>query len=465
MTNFTSIVSVSVSLTQAPAPNTLQKSGALLTQGGSNTAPGTLTLCSTLSNLVSILAPVLAITSMTETSNVVTATTTSPHGWNVADIISVTIAGVTPSGYNGTFQATVTGASTFTYPLAASPGAVTIEGTAILAAVNELLQMGTTYFAQSAAPPVWVLELGESDPAAGPALLTAFITSFGNRMASQPPGIYSYLVPREWDGLSQFLAMIINYNANGALTYFYVTTTVANRAIYAGNKSVFALVESPNVAATEFSLASVFAVTLSASPSSTNRVTPLSYSFLFGVTAYPTPGNANVFTELATANVGWVGTGAEGGLTNTICFQGQFQDGKPWNFWYGADWANINCHLATANEVINGSNNPLAPLDYDQNGINRLQNRVAQTMGSAITNGLANGVLKTYQLPAATFATNFENGLYVGQIAVNAEPYFTYVAENPNDYGQGVYNGIAIADTPARGFLHVSILLNVTTII
>jgi hypothetical protein len=54
-------------------------------------------------------------------------TTSVPHG--LVSGLSVTIAGVTPAGYNGTYIITVTSPTTFTFALAANPGPGTTFGT------------------------------------------------------------------------------------------------------------------------------------------------------------------------------------------------------------------------------------------------------------------------------------------------------------------------------------------------
>lgn len=63
----------------------------------------------------------------TWSTNVVTLTTTAAHGFATGDVIDV--ASVTPSGYNGTYTITVTGASTFTYALNSDPGTYSSGGT------------------------------------------------------------------------------------------------------------------------------------------------------------------------------------------------------------------------------------------------------------------------------------------------------------------------------------------------
>lgn len=71
--------------------------------------------------------PVAAITSLVWANGIVTATTTAPHGIRTPAAL-LTVSGAVPVGYNGTFPCRLTGASTFTYPLAANPGAETTPG-------------------------------------------------------------------------------------------------------------------------------------------------------------------------------------------------------------------------------------------------------------------------------------------------------------------------------------------------
>jgi hypothetical protein len=65
------------------------------------------------------------VTSITQSGNVATVTTSSPHGLGSnGSQFYVEIAGVTggtASAYNGKFTVTITGASTFTYPVSGSP--------------------------------------------------------------------------------------------------------------------------------------------------------------------------------------------------------------------------------------------------------------------------------------------------------------------------------------------------------
>ena len=453
------IVTVNVSQQLAPAPNTLQKTGAFVSQGGTNTSPGTLTLITSLADLTAILSAAKALTSLAWSSSVVTGTTTIGHGWNIGDTVEVTIAGAVPAGYNGTFNATITGANSFTYPLVANPGAETTPGTVILTDTSELLAMGTTFFAQGSQQSVYVLELGEGTVSAGVTALTAYLTA-------NPGTIYSFLLPREWDNNSAFLAFLANQNGTTAKVYFFVTTTVGTYNNYpATSKAAFLFVESPTATSTEFGCAAPFWVTLNYAPSSTNKVTPLAFSYLIGVTPYPLSGNGATLAALKTAGVNYAGTGAEGGLSNVILFWGTLGDKSQYNYWYSVDWAQIQVEQALANAVINGSNNPLAPLLYNQQGINVLQNAAAVTISNAVTYGLATGSVVQTQLSASEFAANFQAGKYLGQLAINAEPFLTYTAENPSDYGIGKYAGLALVYTAARGFEQIIVDLTATNFV
>jgi hypothetical protein len=57
----------------------------------------------------------LPVTLITSAGTVATVTTASPHGLATGAVVQAKITGATPSAYNGTFSATVTGPSTFTY--------------------------------------------------------------------------------------------------------------------------------------------------------------------------------------------------------------------------------------------------------------------------------------------------------------------------------------------------------------
>lgn len=74
----------------------------------------------------------LTVSTLTQSNGTATATTSGAHGLSDGD--PVTIAGATPSGYNGAVNVTVTGSTTFTYPVSSAlstPATGTITATPV----------------------------------------------------------------------------------------------------------------------------------------------------------------------------------------------------------------------------------------------------------------------------------------------------------------------------------------------
>jgi len=443
------IVTVNVSQLIAPTPSKLQQTGAFISQGGTTTAPGTMTLLTQLSDLTPVINGGHALTSITWAASVATVTTAAPHGFTIADTLLITIVGATPVGYNGTFTATITGTSTFTYPLVVNPGSSDATGTYTLEDVAELNAMATTFFAQGSSQAVYVLELGPGNAADGVTYLTNWITA-------SPQFFYAYLVPRAWASASTYWAMVAAFEAPTKKTYFFTTMTNGNYTNFTNlMKSVVGLIEAPGIPVTEFSLAAPFWVMLHQLPSTTNKVTPFCFAFLFGVTPYPTMGNGALLSTYATANVNIVGTGAEGGIAEAVLLYGTTMDGNDFTYWYSVDWVQINVDLGVSNAIINGSNNPINPLYYNQAGINVLQSVIANTMNSAVTFGLALFSSIQLSLDGPALDLGLDNQSFVGFTVVNAIPFITYSEENPSDYSIGRYAGFSVVYTPSRGFRQI----------
>jgi hypothetical protein len=453
------IINVTVSSNLASTPSNLQQQGAAVSQGGTTLGANGTKLLTAASDLTSILAAPLALTSLTWAAGVATATAAaSIPGLSVGETFITTVAGTTPAGYSALVQATITGANTFTYALATDPGTETIPGTYTPPGVGELSAMIASFFGQGTAQAVSVLELGAGDGTSGPPLLDTWI---GNN----PKTFCRFLVPRNWDGTAAFLALIANYEALDAKVYFHPTTTTVNYTNYTSvMKDVVSIVEAPSIPLTEFDAAAEFQHALSYAPSSSNRMTPNAFAYLYGVTAYPSSGNQTLLKALLAAGTNFVGTGAEGGLSNNLIRNGTCQDKNDVSYWFSVDWVQINGEIQLAAAVINGSNNPLAPLYYDQQGINTLQDTLVEVVNTAISYGLANGTVTRVTLSPAQFSANINNGLYPGMCVVNAVPFSTYTALNPSDYGNKVYNGLSVLYLVQNGFVQIGFNVTITNL-
>jgi hypothetical protein len=243
-----SIVKLNVTQQVGAAPATLQQTGALISQGATTTSAGSSTLLTQVSDLTAILTGAKAITSAVLTAGTVTVTCTTAHGFTVGDTLYLTIAGVAPTGYNGTFLCTVTTSTQFTYALSGSLASGT-GGVYTPEDVAELVAMVNTYFAQGAINGVYVLELGAGNANDGVAALTSYLNANPNvnYTAGAAGYYYAYLVPRTWDANANFLALVAQYESPTSQTYFFVTTTLGSYTAYTNlMKCVYATIESPN---------------------------------------------------------------------------------------------------------------------------------------------------------------------------------------------------------------------------
>ena len=137
-------------------------------------------------------------------------------------------------------------------------------------------------------------------------------------------------------------------------------------------------------------------------------------------------------------------------------------DGRDFQYWYATDWAQITLKLNLSNAIINGSNNPVNPLYFDQNGINRLAQVVASTMSSGSTFGLVLFPPKLLGLDGPILDQVLDANTYVGFTIINAVPFINYVQENPGDYKAGIYKGLSVIFVPKRGFDNIQINLVVS---
>jgi hypothetical protein len=449
-------------------------------------------------SFTSLLTPPIAITSAVWAAGVVTVTTTAPvSGVTVGDTPHLVITGFTPTAFNGRFTCTFTAASTFTYPITTNPGSTSVVGIANWASVIELQQMATTYFGQGNAVGPWVLELGYQSS------INNKVTALQNWLNQNPLTIYGFLMPREfgsdplalppWSGPpavppapTPWMNLLQQYQSPERMEYFWITviqaTTLTLGPTY---KDVVAMIEAPaltdptivsvngtpgipnvNDPNGEFTLAAMFYNALAYRPSNTNRVAPMAFKYLYGVTEYPQKNNGPLLVGFKQNKINYVTTGAEGGISFTMVYEGVTLDGHDYfNWWYTIDWVQINVNLDLSNAIINGSNNPLAPLYYNQDGINYLETVLYGTMQDAQTFGMVLGTINMTQLDGPDLTAAINGGTFAGQCDVNAVPFLNYTLANPGDYKIGEYDGLSALFIPARGFIHILVNIVATDLV
>lgn len=434
------IVTVNVSQTIGATPSKLQQMSAILSFGATlqkKGEPVLLTQASDITDAVSITIESLSAEAATYGSDVFLALPEgSDAGRDAGTEISVTISGCTPSKWNGTYTATVTDARHFTWTITESSldgkpdtlGHMTLEGS------DDLVTAVDTFFAQGSSVATYLLELGYQTNGTKDA-----VAALKTYIEEPLKRFYAYLVPEDWKAESDFIALAKLYTANTAKQYFFVLEDTPDDtnyvSPYSGIKSIVAVAD--DTYPTTNAAAAVMWNLVSASPSEINKVPPMAFRFLQSVNA--NAAKNSILTTMINQNINYVDTGAEGGISNTMLVPGVTSDGNDMTYWYSVDWVQINVDMQLANAVINGSNNAINPLYYNQDGIDRLQQVAQGVFNSGVTYGLVNGSPE-----------------------VQAIKFKTYTTDNPDDYAKGRYAGLSATYTPMRGFMSIVFNINVT---
>lgn len=434
------IVTVNVSQTIGATPSNLQQMSAVISTGATLQKVGEPVLITQDSEITDLVKNAIGTLKAETASFGAEVTMTLPTGVvidrDAGSEIDITVSGCSPSSWNGTFTATLVGTSTLTWAITGSSlsGQPTTIGEFSLAGSEQLVTAVNTFFAQGNSVGIYLLELGFHEAKVGEE-----VAALKTYMEEPIQRFYAYLVPATWDADPDFITLSKLYTSNESKQYFFVLTGLpANTNAlnpYAGIKSVITV--NDDTYPTTNAAAAMMWNLVSASPSEINKVPPMAFRFLQAVNA--NKAKASILSTMTKNNINYVGTGAEGGIANTILIKGVTSDGNDMTYWYSVDWVQINVDMQLANAVINGSNNPINPLYYNQDGIDRLQ-MVAQ----------------------GVFNTGVSYGLVNGPTPVNAVPFKQYVKTNPNDYGIGRYAGLSASYTPMRGFVEIIFNINVT---
>lgn len=436
------IVTINVSRTIGAIPSDLQQTSAILSFGHTLEKPGKpvlLTEKSDIDDLINIPIGNLYGAASPSVSGMVDFTLSPPQGKAFSGSngtpITITISGCKPADWNMKVMAVINERGELTWSrsgstLLGSPltmGRITIEGSDILKTNVD------SFFAQGNKVGTYLLELG-SFGAIGEEIwaLKEYIEDPSKRF-------YAFLVPGSWKGSPAFVYMANFFTSNDSMQYFFIpegTPEDTNyESPYNGIKSVIA-VSDETYPKTNAAAAAMWNF-VSASPSEINKVPPMAFRYLHAVNA--NTAKNSILKTMVKQNINYVDTGAEGGISNKILVKGVTSDGNDMTYWYSVDWVQINMDLMLANAIINGSNNPINPLYYNQDGIDRLQ-----------------------QVAQGVFNTGVSYGLVNGQTPVSAVPFKAYTKNNPNDYGIGRYAGLSASYTPMRGFVEIIFNINVT---
>lgn len=424
------IVNLNVTVTRAPVPSQLQRSGAAVSVGGTNLTPGTYQYIGLQSDLTAIQS---GSGNSTELGNMAAThfAQGSAVGFYVLELGAETgvdqgigLLQTWISNNPGIFYAYLVPAAWDYSKDEVGSVIVTNGGSGYTSAPTVTFSAptsGTTATGTAVIQNGKVVAVTITNPGSGyTAAPTVSFSGGGGTGAVATANLASAL---------NILAGL--YSSPTSKTYFFVTTSSTNLANYSTLKSVFAVVPSPLAPSTEFTAAAFFYQWLVNQPGASNKLAPMAYRYLYGVTAWPAQGYNAQITTVLSGYGNLVLTGAEGGISTACIFKGTLMSGDQASWWYGIDWFQIQAKQLIAAAIINGSNsNP--PLLYDQPGINTVESVSESAGSSAVTFGCAQSV------------------------SISATDFVTYTTQNPGDYAAGIYNGLAATVRGQNGFLTIT---------
>lgn len=433
----TRIVTINVSQTISGTPSGLQQMSAVVSSGMTNLPVGEPALLTEPSELSDILSLTPVSFKVLENADGYLAALEISEGmasFATEEPIELTTSGFKPDELNGTWTAYQATETSIVWDIKVASTDVEKIGTfTIKNNVTSLETAADAFFAQGSSVGVYVLEVGSG------LNVTEQIAELKKYIEEPLKRFYAYYVPRSWNGHEDFISLAKLHTSDESMLYFFVVTDTPTDSNYVspytGIKSVIATAD-PSYPDTNAAVAAMWNF-VSAAPSEINKVPPMAFRFLQAVNAHP--GKGSILKRMLNQNINYVDTGAEGGISNTILVNGVTSDGNDMTYWYSVDWVQINANMALANAIINGSNNPINPLYYNQDGIERLQ-----------------------QVAQGVFNTGGSYGLVNGAPVVNAIAFKPYTKNNPTDYAKGRYAGFSATYTPMRGFTEIVFNINVT---
>lgn len=119
---------------------------------------------------------------------------------------------------------------------------------------------------------------------------------------------------------------------------------------------------------------------------------------------------------------------------NTIIMNGRCMDSRAIDYWYQWDLTSLEVERSLVQLILNGVNNPNYAIRYNQNGIDTISASIIATLNKMIEYGCVTEFGASYNS-----ATN--ELLNIGYIY--AVDYYSYIANQPDDYQNEVYKGIS----------------------
>lgn len=119
---------------------------------------------------------------------------------------------------------------------------------------------------------------------------------------------------------------------------------------------------------------------------------------------------------------------------SNVILNARMMDGKPWEYYFFWYWVNYNVTNKITSVILNGQNNPVSAVRFDQNGIDTLHANIKSVLNDMVSKGVLTTFAQSYDQSTGSFTSE-------GDIVMPS--YYTFIAENPKDYENEILSGIS----------------------
>lgn len=252
-----------------------------------------------------------------------------------------------------------------------------------------------------------------------------------------------------------FSELAQDYTALEKSVFFFITmkpdedpSVSAGAALYKGKKSVFLIYDNLSDSS-PYSLDSVI-LGITANPkfdiSANNPASPLNFKIVEGQKHKHLPINMRRALIDTPANF------LEAMVRNIVIMNGRCADGQAWEYYY--QWYLLELEIKTKIQtlLINGVNNPNFVIYYNQNGLDILKANIVAVLQLWQSRGVVTDFAKTL---------NLNTNELEGKGDITMVDFYTYVAQNPEDYQNEIYKGfsfyVLIGRFPRQIFIDVTL--------
>lgn len=248
---------------------------------------------------------------------------------------------------------------------------------------------------------------------------------------------YIFLLP---DGMGEDTTLgttlFAKYSQLQNITYFFINysgTTlndykISNVFMQVKNQKAAALFVNNTVGSDLAALTAGLFASYKFDLSDTNPASPFNYKTIKGIAKQPL--TLPVRKQMIQDSVNYIDDVA----TQLVLMNGRYGDTYPIDYRYQWDLTSFQVAASLKQLILNGVNNPIYVIKYNQDGIDILKSRVKSVLNQMISQGCVTEYAE--RIESAT-------GELVNIGEVSCIDFRSYIASNPEDYENEVYGGIS----------------------